>query len=118
MFKLTLQDDVKDVRISDRLTDSAVCLISDEGDMDLRIERMLKQNNQLENTSKRILEINPDHPLVEALAQSLGKAGMGEKLENVARLLLDEARIIEGEQLIDPVKFAHLLNAVITDGIA
>ena len=43
---------------------------------------------------------------------------MGDKLENVARLLLDEARIIEGEQLIEPVKFAHLLNAVITDGIS
>ena len=59
MFKLALGDTVKDVRISERLTDSAVCLVADEGDLDIHLERMLRLHNRLEQVSKRILEINP-----------------------------------------------------------
>jgi molecular chaperone HtpG len=117
MFKLTLQEEVKDVRISERLTDSAVCLVSDEGDMDLRIERMLKQHNQLDETLKRILEINPKHPLVNSLAESVGKDGAGEKVKNAAWLLLDEARIMEGEQVPDPSAFSRRLNTMISGGL-
>ena len=118
MFKLTLQDEVKDVRVSERLTDSAVCLVSDEGDMDLRIERMLKQHNQLEQAFKRILEINPHHPLVTSLAESVGKDGAGEKVEDAAWLLLDQARIIEGEKVPDPAAFSRRLNNVMSVGLA
>ena len=117
MFKLTLQEEVKDVRISERLTDSAVCLVSDEGDMDLRIERMLKQHNQLDETFKRILEINPKHPLVTSLADSVGKDGAGKKVEDAAWLLLDEARIMEGEQVPDPSAFSRRLNAMMSSGL-
>ena len=117
MFRLTLGDAVKDVRVSERLTDSAVCLVADEGDMDLRIERMLKQHNQLEQAFKRILEINPRHPLVAALAESVGKSGAGEKVEDAAWLLLDEARIVEGEQVDDPVAFSRRLNSVMSAGL-
>ncbi|MGB0630318.1 MAG: molecular chaperone HtpG [Alphaproteobacteria bacterium] len=118
MFKLTLNEEVKDVRVSERLTDSAVCLVSDEGDMDLRIERMLKQHNQLEQSFKRILEINPRHALVASLAESVGKDGAGEKIEDAAWLLLDQARIIEGEQLPDPTAFSRRLNSVMASGLA
>ena len=118
MFKLILAEEAKDVRVSERLTDSAVCLVSDEGDMDLRVERMLKQHNQLEQSFKRILEINPHHPLVKSLADSVGKDGAGEKVEDAAWLLLDQARIIEGEQLPDPVAFSRRLNSVMTGSLA
>ncbi|MEE2996802.1 MAG: molecular chaperone HtpG [Pseudomonadota bacterium] len=118
MFKLILAEEAKDVRVSERLTDSAVCLVSDEGDMDLRVERMLKQHNQLEQSFKRILEINPRHPLVTSLAESVGKDGAGEKVEDAAWLLLDQARIIEGEQLPDPVAFSRRLNTVMTGSLA
>lgn len=118
MFRLTLKDEIKDVRVSERLTDSAVCLVSDEGDMDLRIERMLKQHNQLDRTFKRILEINPRHPLVTSLADSIGKDGAGQKVEDSAWLLLDEARIIEGEQVSDPAAFSRRLNSVLSSGLA
>lgn len=118
MFRLTLEEQVKDVRVSERLTDSAVCLVSDEGDMDLRIERMLKQHNQLEQSFKRILEINPRHPLVTALAETVGQDGAGEKVDDAAWLLLDEARIIEGEQVADPAAFSRRLNSVMSLGLA
>ena len=117
MFRLTLQDEVKDVRISERLTDSAVCLVSDEGDMDLRIERMLKQHNQLDQAFKRILEINPRHALVASLAESVGRDGAGGKIEDAAWLLLDEARIIEGEPVTDPAAFSRRLNSVMSAGL-
>ena len=116
MFRLTLNEEVKDVRVSERLTDSAVCLVSDEGDMDLRIERMLK-HNQLEQSFKRILEINPRHPLVASLAEAVGKDGAGEKIEDAAWLLLDQARIIEGEQVPDPTAFSKRLNSVMASGL-
>src|SRR5437588_8541073 len=61
IFKLALGDSVKDVRSSERLTDSAVCLVADEGDMDMHLERLLKQHRQLDSASRRILEVNPRH---------------------------------------------------------
>ena len=94
-----------------------MCLVSDEGDIDLRIERMLKQHNQLEQSFKRILEINPRHALVASLADSVGKDGAGEKVEDAAWLLLDQARIIEGEQVPDPVAFSRRLNSVMASGL-
>ena len=74
LFKLSLGDAVKDVRSSERLTDSAVCLVADEGDMDMHLERLLKQHRQLDAAAKRILEINPSHPLIARLAD-LGRRG-------------------------------------------
>ena len=71
-FKVALGDKVKDVRPSERLTDSAVCLVADDGDMDINLERLLKQHKQLDgrNLSPRILELNPDHALIDAQAFS------------------------------------------------
>ncbi|MEX2454057.1 MAG: molecular chaperone HtpG, partial [Rhodospirillaceae bacterium] len=116
MFRVTLGDEVKDVRVSERLTDSAVCLVSDEGDMDLRIERMLRQHNQLEQSFKRILEVNPRHPLVATLAASVGRDGAGTRIEDAAWLLLDQARIVEGEPIPDPAAFSRRLNSAMAAG--
>ena len=117
MFRLTLKDEVKDVRISERLTDSAVCLVSDEGDLDIRLERMLKQNNQFGQVSKRILEVNPRHALVVSLANSVGKDNAGQNVEDAAWLLLDQAHIIEGEQVPDPAAFSRRLNDAMSAGL-
>jgi molecular chaperone HtpG len=118
IFKLALGDAVKDVRASDRLTDSAVCLVADEGDMDMHLERMLKQHRQLDEAAKRILEVNPRNKLVEGLTAMVGKEGASSELSEFAWLLLDQARILEGEQLPDPTAFARRLSGLLEKGIA
>lgn len=118
IFKLALGDAVKDVRTSVRLTDSAVCLVADDGDMDMHLERLLKQHRQLDTTSKRILELNPRHALIERLAASVGEPGTSDQLSEFAWLLLDQARIVEGEQLPDPPAFARRLATLLQRGLA
>ena len=117
IFKLALGDAVKDVRSSDRLTDSAVCLVADEGDMDMHFERLLKQHRQLDMMSKRILELNPRHRLIERLAATVGEAGASDQLSEFAWLLLDQARIVEGEQLPDAAAFARRLSTLLERGL-
>jgi molecular chaperone HtpG len=118
--KLSLGDKVKDVRASKRLTTSPVCLVADEGDMDLHLERLLRQHQQLQQESKRILELNPSHPLIQALSSRCAQseeAGAGKEVEEAAWLLLDQARILEGEALPDPAAFARRLNEAMTRGL-
>ena len=110
------KDEVKDVRSSERLTESAVCLVADESDLDMHLERMLKQHKQLDAVSKRILEINPKHPLILGLAERVGGTGAGEEVEAAAHLLLDQALILEGEALPDPGAFARRLSQVMAKG--
>jgi molecular chaperone HtpG len=120
--KLTLKDEIKDVRLSERLTDSAVCLVADEGDMDMHLERLLKQHRQLDQTAKRVLEINPGHPMIRRLAERLAEGGgataTGGPVEEAARLLLDQARILEGEALPDPAAFGRRLALLVERGLA
>ena len=122
-FKDALGDQVKDVRASGRLTDSAVCLVADEGDMDMHMERMLKAHKQMEGqmegmTSQRILEINPRHAVIQSLAQALDGDNGAEAVKDGALLLLDQARIVEGEPLPDPTAFAARLSTAIARGFA
>jgi molecular chaperone HtpG len=117
IFKLALGDAVKDVRTSDRLTDGAVCLVADEGDMDMHLERLLKQHRQLDTMSKRILELNPRHRLIERLAAIVGEVGASDQLSEFAWLFLDQARIVEGEQLPDPPAFARRLATLLERGL-
>jgi len=117
IFKLALGDAVKDVRSSDRLTDSAVCLVADEGDMDMHFERLLKQHRQLDTMSKRILELNPRHKLIERLSGMVGETGASDQLSEFAWLLLDQARIVEGEQLPDAAAFARRLSILLERGL-
>jgi molecular chaperone HtpG len=117
IFKLALGDAVKDVRSSERLTDSAVCLVADEGDIDMHLERLLKAHRQLDTAAKRILELNPRHRLIERLAASVGETGASEPLSEFAWLLLDQARIVEGEQLPDPSAFARRLAMLLERGL-
>ena len=121
LLKLTLQDAVKDVRPSERLTDSAVCLVADENDMDMHLERLLKQHKQLgmdAPAAKRILEVNPAHPLIKRLAERAKASGAATSLDDAAWLLLDQARIVEGEALPDPAAFARRLASAMEKGLA
>jgi len=118
LIKLTLKDEIKDVRTSNRLTTSAVCLVADENDIDMHMERLLKQHGQLDRSTTRILEINPDHPMIRTLVEQVGKDGADEKLETAAHLLLDQARIIEGEPLPDPAAFAARMAKMVELGVS
>ncbi|HEY3149846.1 MAG TPA: molecular chaperone HtpG [Dongiaceae bacterium] len=113
LMKLTLKDAVKDVRVSQRLTDSAVCLVADEGDMDMRLARLLQQHKRIDQLVPRVLEINGSHPVIAALAKALS-GGKGDAVADASWLLLDQARITEGETLTDPTAFAKRLGEVLS----
>ncbi|MSP47774.1 MAG: molecular chaperone HtpG [Alphaproteobacteria bacterium] len=117
LFKLALGEEVKDVRASARLTDSAVCLVAADGDLDMRLERLLRQHKQLDKAVKRVLELNPAHPLVKKLTEMTGKEGASSVLEEAAHLLLDQARLLEGEPVPDPRAFAKRLGAMMERGL-
>ena len=117
-FKQTLGEDVKDVRVSERLTDSAVCLVAADGDMDLHLERMLRQQGHMNVPSApRILELNPSHPLIRKLTGLVDRPADGELLNETARLLLDQAKILEGDSIPDPAAFSRRLNLVLERGL-
>lgn len=115
--KLALGDAVKDVRTTDRLADSPVCLIADEGDMDMNLERMLRQHKQLDEAAKRVLEVNPDHPLIRSLAERVKAGAPGPAIDDAAHLLLDQARILEGEPVPDAKAFTRRLSTVMVKGL-
>lgn len=117
-FKVALGDSVKDVRTSSRLTDSPVCLVADEGAMDMHLEKLLKAHNQLDQSSPRILEVNPDHALITQLAAvAKEKNGVDPILDDAAFLLLDQARIVEGEPVSDAQAFTRRMSAVMQRGM-
>ena len=113
LLRLELKDAIKDVRASQRLTDSAVCLVADEGDIDIHLARLLKQHNQISKPAKQVLEINPGHALIASLAARVAKGGNGAELSDAAWLLLDQARVLQGEPVGDPVSFARRLAGVL-----
>jgi molecular chaperone HtpG len=110
-LKQALGDRVKDVRASKRLTESAVCIVNDSM-IDRTLEKLLsRQKDSGISVSAPILEVNPGHPLIKALA-ALVKAKGAASVEDAAQLLLDQAFIIEGEQVPDPARFAKRLAEV------
>ena len=118
VIKVRLGDKVQDVRRSARLTESAVCLVAEEHGMDLRLERFLKQHQQLDQLSKRVLEINPKHALIKEMARAAEDDRQREALGDLAELLLDQARIVEGEPVPDPGAFSRRMSAFLTKGLA
>ena len=115
--KLALGEVVKDVRTTDRLADSPVCLVADDNDLDMNLERMLRQHKQLDTAPTRVLELNPDHLLIKGLAKLVkgGKAGAG--IEDAAFLLLDQARILEGEPVADAKAFTKRFSEVMVKAL-
>ena len=112
-LKATLGADVADVRASTRLTGSPACLVADTGGMSLHLARMLKQHGEGPDlATRKVLEVNPAHGLIKRLDTLDGEA-----FADGARLLLDQARIVEGEAIPDPIAFARRLSAVMERGL-
>jgi molecular chaperone HtpG len=112
-LKATLGDAVADVRASARLTGSPVCLVADSGGMSLHLARLLKQHGEAPGLAiRKVLEINPKHDLIKRLMTAGGEA-----FADAAFLLLDQARIVEGETVPDPAAFARRLSAVMSKGL-
>ena len=114
VIKVELGETVKDVRPSKRLTDSPVCLIADEGDMDVNLERLLKRHGQLQDGAPRVLELNPSHALIAKLADraQAERVSSDNLLSDAAHILFDQARIVEGETPTNPAGFARRLGSV------
>ena len=106
-----LGDQVKEVRITRRLTESACCLVSDEHDMSGHLERLLKQAGQKAPDRKPILELNPEHPLVKALSQD------SSAFDDLVWVLFDQAVLAEGGQPQDPAAFVKRLNSFLLRGL-
>lgn len=105
-LKKTLGDQVKDVRVTTRLTNSPACLVVDEDDLDPNLQRILKAMGQAAPTIKRILEINPTHPLILKLKQQTDQ----QRFADWAYVLYDQSILSLGEQLENPTQFVNRLN--------
>ena len=107
--------DIADARLTNRLKESAVCLVADENAMSANMERLMQrmQRDRPAPASKRILEVNPKHPLVQAMEMLLAKDKSDARLEKYARLLYDQAVILEGSKVKDPLTFAQRINELL-----
>ncbi len=106
----SLKDEVKEVRLSDRLTESASCLVTDDGDMNPQMERIFAAMNQPVPETKRILELNPDHPVIETMNGLFASDKKNPKLAAYSELLYDQALLTEGIAIKDPARFARLVT--------
>lgn len=105
-IKKSLDEQVKDVRVTSRLTISPACLVAEENDMGLNMERILKASGQQISGTKPILEINPDHPIVKRIKDEDKNDGVADW----SQILFDQALLSEGGQLEDPAGFVHRFN--------
>ncbi len=105
-IKNVLTDKVKDVRVTYRLTNSPACLVADEHAMDASLERLLKSAGQNMPTSNPIIEINPQHPIIQALKDEEDE----NRFNDWSNILFDQALLSEGGQLEDPAAFVNRLN--------
>lgn len=112
-FREVLGDKIKDVRISKKLSQSPVCLAVDANAMDIRMERYLLEQKQILSSSAKILEINPDHPIIKSLDNNLNDESKKSRSESIIKTLFDQACIIEGEPIDDPKDFSVRLNELI-----
>ncbi len=111
-MKQALEGKVSDVRKSIRLTDSAVCLVADEGGLDMAMEKILANHEQFGGASGRVLEVNLGHPLLSTLKAKVAAGAVASDIADSAHLLLDQARILEGDPVDDPQGFAKRMADV------
>ena len=116
-LKKALEDKVKDVRFSSRLTESPCCLVGDAYDPSVSMQRLFKAMGQEGPEVKRILELNGESPLIQSLKNLYGKNPDAASLNDYAELLYDQALISEGATLPDPAKFARRTVQLMTDAI-
>lgn len=116
-LKDLLKDKVKEVRLSNRLTDSACCLVEDEWGMSQQMQRLMKAMKQDVPESKPILEINPTHPLIAALREISEKDATSTKITDAAELLYDQARLMANQPIDNPLEFARKITNLMTDAV-
>jgi molecular chaperone HtpG len=116
-FKQTLGDEIADVRASDRLTDSVACLVAPEFGPDRQLEKILASHGRMGARTKPILEVNPGHPLIAALARRLPVDADKALIGDSAWLVLDEARLMEGEPPGDASAFSARLRRVMAKAL-
>jgi molecular chaperone HtpG len=116
-LKSILEFEVKDVARSERLVGSPVCLVAPESDMDINMQRLLKKSQHYDGKHMHILEINDKHPVIRKLAALSADTANGDLVRETAFLLLDQARIVEGEPLKDPASFVRRLSQAIEKGL-
>ena len=117
LIKKALGTKVKDVRFSSRLTESACCLVSDEYDPSAYMQRVLKAMDRNAPNVPRILELNPDHPLVVAMKKLHEKAPDNARLSEFSEMLYDQALLAEGSPIPDPLLFTKRTAALMTLGV-
>ncbi len=105
-----LKEKVKEVRFSNRLTDSACCLVADDYGLNANMERIMKAMNQDVPESKRVLELNPEHAILKAMAGIYGQDKDAPVLDDYADLLYDQALLTEGSHIKDPLRFTRLVS--------
>jgi len=110
-------DDVKEVRLSGRLKDSACCLVGDEGEMDLQMENLLKSMGQAVPERKRILEINPTHPIFEAMNKIFKEDRKSKVLADYTDLLYNQALLLEGSKPKDSTAFAKAISRLMVENV-
>ena len=108
-MKDALQDRAEDVRVTNRLTDSPACIVISEHEMAMHMQRLFKEAGHDVPSSKPVLEINPDHPIVKKLSAEKSK----KKFSNWSDILFDQAMLAEGGQLEDPAGFVTKLNEML-----
>ena len=111
-IKTALDEHIKEVRLSGRLTESPACLVLDEHDVSPQLEKMLRMMGQEVPTTKRILELNPKHPLLEKLKALHDKDAATETLKPYAELLYGQALLAEGGQMPDPAALSKHIAGV------
>jgi molecular chaperone HtpG len=112
-FKTVLKDLVKDVIISKKLSNTAACLAVEAGSLDIRMEKFLIEQKQLKSASMKILEINANHPILKNILKSINENSTDSFTEIVAKMLFEQACIVEGEGVADVLGFSKKLNDII-----
>ena len=109
-MKVVLGEQVKDIRLSSKLTDSPVCLVADDGDMDIAMEQLMAQRDTNYKGAPRILEINGDHSLIKNMKSLLSKKENNDLVSDAGTLLFEQARLMEGKMPSDPAQFSKIMN--------
>lgn len=112
-MKTILGNAVSEVRTTQKLGQSAVCLATREGGMDFRLERFLIEQKQIAAAAAKILEINPQHPIIRHLSEK-----QEDNIDDAVWLLFDQARILEGEEITDPAAFTRRLQSFVEKSLA
>ncbi len=105
------------LRVSKKLVSTPVCLVSDEGTMDIRMERFLIEQKQLNKASAKILEVNTDDPIIKAIAQKIQDNNTTNRTDEIIRLMFDQACVIENEPVLNSSDFSRRINELIVGAL-